>query len=76
MTAAYPQRQTRPAERKITKKYNDDSSLLRYCVVSTGEETPVIRSGRRAGSRSSWAISLGEYVENAYTAFRYLSPRT
>ena len=36
ITAAYPQRQTRPAERKTTKKYNEDSSLLRYCAVSTG----------------------------------------
>lgn len=65
ITAAYPQIQTRPAERKITKKY-DDSSLLRHCAVSTGEELPTIRRG--AGFRSSRGISPGGYVENDCTA--------
>ena len=72
ITASYPERQTGPAERKITKKYNDDSSLLRHCAVSTGEELPTIRRG--AGSRSSRAISTRGYVEYDCTAL--LASRT
>lgn len=72
--AAYPQRQTRPAERKITKKYNENSSLLRYCAASIGEEIPGIRRGARF--RFSRALSPGQYVKNACTVLRYLASRS